>query len=104
MKILVVDQNGKEHSIEATVGWTAMEAVRGANLEMRAECGGACSCATCHVYVDPAWKDKVGKATELEIEMLDLAFEVKDESRLSCQITLEPQHEGLRLTLAPGID
>ena len=104
MKIIVVDQKGKEHTIDATIGWTAMESIRAANLELRAECGGACSCATCHIYVDPAWRDKLPPPVELEVEMLDMAFEVKDESRLSCQITLEPEHEGIRLTLAPGTE
>ncbi len=104
MKILIVDQKGVEHEVDATLGWTAMEAIRGANLPMRAECGGACSCATCHVYVDGGWGGKLPEPNELEVEMLDMAFEVNESSRLSCQITLEKEHEGIRLMLAPGTD
>lgn len=104
MKIKVIDQKGVEHEVDATLGWTAMEVIRGANLQIRAECGGGCSCATCHVYVDEDWRDTLTPATDLEIEMLDMAFEVKETSRLSCQITLEEKHEGMRLTLAPGTD
>ncbi len=104
MKIFVVDQKGTEHAISAKPGWTAMEALRDASLPIRAECGGACSCATCHVYVNDAWREKVNAASELEVEMLDIADTVKKNSRLACQITLEEQHDGMMITLAPGTE
>ena len=66
-----------------------------------AECGGACACATCHVYVDEDWKDKVPEKSEEEMDMLDLAFDVQENSRLSCQITITPDLDGLKVTLAP---
>jgi 2Fe-2S ferredoxin len=104
MKIHVIDQKGVAHTIEGTVGWTAMEAIRDANLPIKAECGGTCSCATCHVYVEESWLSRLAPRSEMETEMLDLAFEVKEGSRLSCQITLSPALEGLTLTLAPGTE
>jgi len=60
-----------------------------------AECGGACSCATCHIYVDDAWKEKTGSPSPMEEDMLDFAFEVRESSRLSCQIRLQPELDGL---------
>lgn len=104
MKLVVIDQNGKSHEVDAPVGWTAMEAIRHANLPLKAECGGCLACATCHVYVDEEWKDRLPAANDVEIEMLDMAFEVQDKSRLSCQIVLEEALEGMRLTLAPGTE
>ena len=70
-------------------------AIRNSIPEILAECGGACACATCHVYVDEKWADKTGKASAMEEDMLDFAFEVKPTSRLSCQI------KGLRRTRRP---
>jgi 2Fe-2S ferredoxin len=64
---------------------------------IEAECGGACACATCHVYVDSEWTEKVGKANEMEADMLDFAFDVRDESRLSCQIKVTDALDGLVL-------
>lgn len=104
MKVKVRDQQGGEHEIEGTEGWTLLEAIRGAGLSVKAECGGTCSCATCHVYIDADWTDKLPQASEMEIEMLDLAFDVQDNSRLSCQVVLEPELEGLHATLAPGTE
>lgn len=102
MKIFVTDQDGTTHEIEGEEELQLMEAIRDADLPIKAECGGSCACATCHVYVDPAFKDVVGEADEDEQDMLDLAFELTENSRLSCQIVLGPQHEGLKVTLAPG--
>ena len=73
MKIFVTDRDGKEHEVEATDGWRVMEVIRDAGLDISAECGGACACATCHVYVDPAWMDKIEPRGEEENDMLDLA-------------------------------
>ncbi len=101
MKILVTDGHGVEHEVEATDGWTVMEMIRDAGLPIKAECGGSCVCATCHVLVDPEWLAKLPEKSEEEIDMLDLALEVHDNSRLSCQIEFEPQLDGLKMTLAP---
>ena len=67
-----------------------------------ADCGGACACATCHVYVDPEWQELVGPPDDIEIEMLDMISDVqRDNSRLSCQIRLRPDLDGLKVTVAP---
>lgn len=104
MKIKVTDQQGAQHDIDGTDGWTLMEAVRQANLPLKAECGGCLACATCHVYVDDAFSGLIPEASEIELSMLDMAFEIQDNSRLACQITLKPELEGLIVTLAPGTD
>ena len=78
-----------------------MEVIRDFGLPIKAECGGACACATCHVYVDESWLGKLAEASDEEISMLDEAFEVEDNSRLSCQIILNENLDGLRLKLAP---
>ena len=101
MKIVAIDRNGKQYTLEGTEGWTVMEALRDAGLPIIAECGGACSCATCHVYVDEAWFDKLPQARPEEIAMLDMALAVQPNSRLSCQITCSDATDGLRVTLAP---
>lgn len=99
-KIYVTDLEGKEHALDALEGWQVMEIIRDHGLPIKAECGGACSCATCHVYVDPEWQGKLYPQREDEIEMLDEAFDVQDNSRLSCQIIFTPELNGLKLTLA----
>jgi len=102
LSIIVIDRAGHEHRLGAEEGWRAMEVVRDWGLDIKAECGGACACATCHVHVDPAWLGRLVPPTEEEIDMLDGAFDVNETSRLSCQILLTPELNGLRLTLAPG--
>ncbi len=95
-KITFIDSSGKSHEVEAEVGATVMEtAVRNAVPEIEAECGGACACATCHVYVDPEWIERTGKPEPMEEDMLDFAFEVQPTSRLSCQIKVKPALDGL---------
>ncbi len=101
MKVVVTDRAGEVHDLEALEGWRVMEIIRDYGLPIKAECGGACSCATCHVYVDPAWADRLVPPTEEEIEMLDQAFQVNERSRLSCQILMRDEFDGLRVTLAP---
>jgi 2Fe-2S ferredoxin len=100
MNIFVTDLEGQEHEIEATSNWTVMEIVRDGDLPMKAECGGAMACATCHVYVDPDWMDKVGAQSDEERDILDGAFEVEANSRLCCQITFTPKLDGLKITLS----
>lgn len=104
MKIFVTDYDGKEHELEALDGWRVMEIIRDYGLPIKAECGGACSCATCHVYVDPDWADKLQAMEPEEEDMLDEAYDVQDTSRLSCQILMSEELDGLRVTLAPNPD
>ena len=101
MKIIARDRKGVEHTIEGTDGWTVMEALRDAGLPIVAECGGACACATCHVYVEDGWYEKLKPPSHEETDMLDMAPAVESNSRLSCQITCNDTLEGLKVTLAP---
>jgi 2Fe-2S ferredoxin len=101
MKLVVTDRNGKVHELQGRDDWSAMEVIRDANLPLAAECGGACACATCHVYVDEAWTDKLPPAEKQEIEMLDFGVAVQENSRLSCQIKMSGALDGLQVTLAP---
>ena len=95
-KITFVDSAGRERTVDAENGSTVMEtAIRNSIPEILAECGGACACATCHVYVDEKWVEKTGKASAMEEDMLDFAFEVKSNSRLSCQIKVSDELDGL---------
>ena len=95
-KITYITFDGAEHVVDAEVGSTVMEnAVRHAISGIEAECGGACACATCHVYVDEAWMPKVGAPEPMEEDMLDFAFAVQPTSRLSCQIKVKPELDGL---------
>ncbi|MEM7694396.1 MAG: 2Fe-2S iron-sulfur cluster-binding protein [Pseudomonadota bacterium] len=94
--ITYITHTGEEHKVEADTGTTIMEAaVRAMVPGIEAECGGACACATCHVYVDPAWLEKTGGPSPMEEDMLDFAFEVKEGSRLSCQIKVDDALSGL---------
>ena len=102
LTIVVTDRGGVEHSLPAEEGWRVMEVIRDWGLDMKAECGGAC--ATCHVHVDLSWAAQLPPPTGEEIDMLDGAFDVTDASRLSCQILLTPELNGLRLKLAPGTE
>lgn len=98
--IFITDLNGIEYRIPALEGWRVMELIKEAGLYIKAECGGACACATCHVYVDRDWVGKLYPQRADEIDMLDEAFEVDEErSRLSCQIIFEPHLNGLKLKL-----
>ncbi|MDP2779012.1 2Fe-2S iron-sulfur cluster-binding protein [Devosia sp.] len=100
MKIVVTDQAGADHELEGLEGWRVMEVIRDWGLNIKAECGGALSCATCHVYVDKDWTAVVGAPSEEEEDMLDSVGDVRPNSRLSCQILLSDALDGLKLTLA----
>ncbi|MFH1158119.1 MAG: 2Fe-2S iron-sulfur cluster-binding protein [Pseudomonadota bacterium] len=104
MMVYVTDRAGRKHALEGIEGWRLMEVIRDHGLPIKAECGGACSCATCHVYVDDLWTGKLHPPLPEETGQLDDAFEVRDNSRLSCQILLNETLDGLRVTLAPGIE
>ena len=95
-KITYVTHDGKSHEVEAAAGTTVMEnAIRNSVPGIEAECGGACACATCHVYVDEAFLAKTGEQQEMEKSMLDFAENVQENSRLSCQIKMADELDGL---------
>jgi 2Fe-2S ferredoxin len=98
-KITFIDPSGERRTVEAEPGSTVMEnAIRNDVPGIEAECGGACSCATCHVYVDEAWTEAVGGPEPMEEDMLDFAYDVRPTSRLSCQIKVTPGLDGLTVT------
>ena len=95
-KITFIDPSGASRTVDAETGSTVMEnAIRNDVPGIEAECGGACACATCHVYVDEAWREKVGPPSPMEEDMLDFGFDVKENSRLSCQIKVTDALDGL---------
>ncbi|TDI66541.1 MAG: 2Fe-2S iron-sulfur cluster binding domain-containing protein [Alphaproteobacteria bacterium] len=95
-KITYIEFDGTEHIVDVAKGLTVMEgAVKNMISGIDADCGGACACATCHVYVDPDWIGKTGDVSEMETSMLDFAEEVKQNSRLSCQIQVSDDLDGL---------
>ncbi len=100
MMIYVTDLEGVEHTLEAVPGWRVMEIIREYGLPIKAECGGACACATCHVYVEAGWLDKIPPMSDEEEHMLDEAFDLHDNSRLSCQIIMDDSLDGLKVRLA----
>jgi 2Fe-2S ferredoxin len=95
-KITYIEHNGTARTVEVPNGWSVMEgAVKNRVPGIDADCGGACACATCHVYVDPAWVEKLPPREEMEQSMLDFADNVAPNSRLSCQLKVRPELEGL---------
>ena len=95
-KITYIEHNGKSHEIEVANGLTVMEGAVQNNIPgIDADCGGSCACATCHVYVNEKWFGKLVKKESAEEDMLDIAYEPKKFSRLSCQITVESSLDGL---------
>ena len=98
VKVTFIQHNGTEIETNGIPGMTVMEtAVKNQVPGIDADCGGACACATCHVYVDPIWLGKVGVRNPMEEDMLDFAFDVRPESRLSCQIKVSDALDGLRV-------
>lgn len=97
-RVTFIAFDGSSRTVEAPEGATAMEAaVRNQVPGIDAECGGACACATCHVYVDEAWQAVTGEPAPMEEDMLDFASDVRPTSRLSCQIVLSAKLDGLVL-------
>ena len=95
-KITYIEHNGKRHTQEVPNGLTVMEGAVQNNIPgIDADCGGSCACATCHVYVDEKWLDKLQSKEKAEEDMLDMAFEAKRLSRLSCQLTVSDSLDGL---------
>ena len=100
--LTIIDREGKETIVEGRVGWSVMENIRDNGFdELLALCGGCCSCATCHVHVDPEWSAKVGGPTADEDDLLDTSDHRVESSRLSCQILFAPELDGLRVRIAP---
>ena len=100
-KIIYQTPDGTKNEVEVEVGYSVMEGAINNNIEgIVAECGGACACATCHSYIDEAWLDKLTPMDDMEDSMLDAAFERKDNSRLTCQIEVTEQLDGLLVHVA----
>ena len=98
-KITYIDQKGSSKTIEVENGLTVMEGAIQNNIPgIDVDCGGSMACATCHVYVEEKWLDKLPKAEDGEIDMIDMAFEPKKNSRLSCQIIVNEELDGLEVT------
>jgi len=95
-KITYIEHDGTEHVVDVKPGQSVMEGAVKHNIPgIDADCGGACACATCHVYVDPAWTGKTGEKSAMEESMLDFAEAVEENSRLSCQIKVTDALDGL---------
>ena len=99
-EIKVVDRDGIEHSIDATPGLKVMEVLRELDYGVAAICGGMCSCATCHIYVDPEWAGKLPAPMSDERELLSELSHYKENSRLSCQVEITAALSGLKVTIA----
>jgi 2Fe-2S ferredoxin len=96
VKITFTDSDDTSRTVEAEIGSTIMEtAIKNGIPGIEAECGGACACATCHVYIDESWQAKTGQASPMEEDMLDFGFDVRPSSRLSCQIKVSQELDGL---------
>jgi 2Fe-2S ferredoxin len=105
MKITVLNPDGtSEEDYEAIEGWSLMEVLKEYQLPLKAECGGACACATCHVYIEAEWKERLAPPSEEEEDLLDQAPDVQENSRLACQIIMDSYLHGLRLRIAPQTD
>ena len=101
-RLSIVTRAGAEREVEAKAGWSVMENIRDNGFdELLALCGGCCSCATCHVHVDPGWFARVGPRGADEDDLLDTSDHKIETSRLSCQIVFTPELDGLRVTIAP---
>ena len=101
-KLIVVNRDGAEQTVEGDKGLSVMEVIRDHGFdELLALCGGCCSCATCHVYVDPAFADALPAMSEDENDLLDSSDHRNETSRLYCQVVLSDALDGLRVTIAP---
>ena len=99
-KVTYIEHNGKSHEVEVANGLTVMEGAVQNNIPgIDADCGGSCACATCHVYVEKKWFDKLKKKDEGEEDMLDMAYQPNKFSRLSCQLIVSDELDGLILRM-----
>ena len=102
-KVSFIEHNGKRHDVTVPEGTTLMRAAVDNKVPgIDGDCGGQCACATCHVFVEPDWLAKVGSRNEMEESMLDFAAGTQPNSRLACQVTLGPQHDGLVVRMPEG--
>lgn len=102
-KIVVVDRSGAEEILDIRPGLTLMQTITDAGInDLLALCGGVCSCATCHVYIDGDGTSQIPRMSQDEDGLLDGTLHRKENSRLSCQIRLSPELDGLRVTIAPA--
>jgi ferredoxin, 2Fe-2S len=99
MNLIVTDCEGREHVLEALEDWRVMEVIRDWGIPIKAECGGAGICGTCHVEVDAAWLDQLPEPTDEELEALDKLPSARENSRLSCQVLMSEALDGLRVSL-----
>jgi len=100
-KVIYIATDETRHEVEVETGYSIMEGAINNNIDgIVAECGGACACATCHSYVDTAWTDKIPAMDDMEDSMLDAAFERKDNSRLTCQIEMTDDLDGIVIHVA----
>lgn len=100
--VSVTTRSGETGTVEGTIGLSLMEIIRDAGFdELLAICGGSCSCSTCHVYVDPAFADRLPPIGEDEDDLLDSSDQRTERSRLACQIPFAPELEGIAVTIAP---
>jgi 2Fe-2S ferredoxin len=99
-RVVFTEPGGRRREVDAPVGITLMEAARQQGVQgVVAQCGGACACATCHVYIDPAWMAKLEPREDMEEGMLETAWEPRDNSRLSCQVHITAALDGLEVTV-----
>ena len=99
-KITYIEHSGAEHTVDVPVGLTVMEGAVNNNVPgIDADCGGACACSTCHAYVNPDWVAKLPAREDMEVDMLDFAYEPNERSRLTCQVKVTPEMDGLVLQL-----
>lgn len=103
MNLIVYDQQGKRFDFQRNAT-TVMEMIRDEGLAIAAQCGGTASCATCHVYIDPDWVDRLPPPERHELDMLEIGTDPRPESRLSCQLRMGAALDGLIVTLAPGTE
>ena len=95
-RITYIEHNGTQHTVDVAAGLTVMEGAVNNNIPgIDADCGGACACSTCHVYVDAAWVGKLPGREDMEEDMLDFAYEPNERSRLTCQVKVTPELDGL---------
>ncbi len=104
-KIIYHARDGKVHEVEVDIGYTVMEGAIDNNVHgIVAECGGACACATCHSYIDDQWLEKLPPMEHMEDAMLDSAEDLRENSRLTCQLEVTSELDGLVVTVADNGD
>lgn len=99
VQVIILDAEGAAHVLTGRAGDSVMQVARAADLPVLAECNGSLACATCHMVVDPDWAGRLAPVSDDEEAMLDTVFHLKPTSRLSCQIRLTPELDGIRLSL-----